>query len=139
MAMNRKQKRFADFVAMGFTQTEAYRRAYKGVTDDSARVLASDLIRNPEVQERIASYEARFKAKWEAAAEYAASHSLKWLKENARDRASIARLAADIAGRNKKQIEVTGADGGPLELRSLSDEDLAKLQAELDALKKKAG
>ena len=138
MALTRQRIRFADLVAMGFTQTDAYRKAFKGCADSTALVEASELMKLPEIQERIAGYDARFKANIEAAAEFASRKILPWMKENGRDRSSLARLAADMAGKNKKQLELSGPDGAPLEIANLSDADLERLQAEIDALKKKA-
>lgn len=138
MALNRRQARFADYVAMGFSGTEAYRRSYKGVTDDSASSLSHELLKNPEVQERIASYENRQKAQIERAFAFAVNQLPKWLAERGRDRASLARLAGDWGGKSKNKLEVTGADGGPLELSALSDADLERIQREIDELKKKA-
>jgi delta 1-pyrroline-5-carboxylate dehydrogenase len=123
---------------MGFSGAESYSRAYRGVTDDSAKTLASELMKNPEVQERIASYESRQKAQIERAFALAVNKLPAWIAEQGRDRASLARLAGDWGGKSKKQIELSGPDGDPIALAQLSDADLARIQAEIDALKKKA-
>ena len=55
MTLTAKQEAFAQAIADGMTQADAYRTAYdaEGMTDNTIYVKASELIRNDKVAERV--------------------------------------------------------------------------------------
>lgn len=99
-----QQRRFADFILQGKTQIEAHRLAgYKGKTDNARAASASEILRNPNVAEYLASKRAKAAEKVEI--------DLTWLIEEAADLYAECRQEGDRtnAGSNIQRLaQLTG-------------------------------
>ena len=136
-----KQKKFADLVLGGMTQAEAYRTAFNVNPNGSAKthaVNAHEIASKPHVRDYLNGVKAAATAKVQITIE-----TLLEELEEARDAAltseiaqSSAAVAASMAkakllGLDKTQIELTGKNGGPIEVRSQLISKIASALAKL--------
>ncbi len=123
-----KQKKFADLILSGTPQIDAYRTAFDVNLNGSAQAHAANanmIANKPHVRDYLNGIKAKATAKAQITLE-----SLLDELEEARDAAltseiaqSSAAVAASMAkakllGLDKTQIELTGKNGGPIEVRS---------------------
>jgi phage terminase small subunit len=129
---NARHERFAQELAKGNTQAEAYMLAGYSVTGNVAEAAASRLLRDVKIADRVAEIKARVAENAETRAAIDAAWVLKKaaelhdkaLKEN---QLSVAKGALDIIGKHvdvqafREQVEHRGL----IEYKNLSDEEIA--------------
>jgi phage terminase small subunit len=120
MALTPKQTLFvAEYLVNGLNATKAYKSA--GYAERNAEVCASQLLRNPKVAEAISAKTGKRLNKLEITADYvlgAIQESLEACRLGS-DHALVFK-GAELLGKHLKlftdKSEVTGKDGGPLEV-----------------------
>lgn len=139
-----KQEDFAQAIADGMTQADAYRAAYdtKRMKDSSIHCNASKLMADAKVAQRVAALKAKMAEKALWTREMSVKALVGAYKEgNASVKVSAVKELNVMHGYNAPhKVEVTGKDGTPLlspaEMQNLSDQDTNALLA---LLRKAAG
>lgn len=135
MALNPRQRLFVTHYLSGCSGAEAVRRAgYACKTPQAAAATADRLLRNVEIKAAIAA--AAEKA--ELSAEWATRRLMREATREGEGASHSARVRAlELLGRRfglfAEQLEVSGPAGGPIDLRVLTDAQLAQLDAILAA------
>jgi len=118
-----KQEKFAQCVASGMTQADAYRNSFdvrETTKDSSIHVSASKLMDDPKVWQRVEEIRKPIVQKAQITLE---SHleELRVLRELAKDASQLsAAIAAEVSrgkasGHYSDKVELTGKDGAPIE------------------------
>ena len=135
---NARQERFAQELAKGKSQSEAYRLAGYTAAGNAAEVNASRLIRNAKVAQRVAELQSRAAAKVEVTVADIA-RQLDEDREEAKKLGQAGAMVSASLGKAKvlgliiDRSEHTGRNGGPIEYRNLDEDEIdARLRALAD-------
>lgn len=133
MALTAKQEVFAQAIADGMTQADAYRTAYDAsrMKDSSIHVNASKLLSDAKVSQRVAELKAHLSTK----ALWTREMSVKALVQAYKEGGAGAKVSAVkelnlMHGYNAPvKLEHTGANGEPIkiQLSDLTDEQLLRI------------
>lgn len=135
-----REEKFAQGVADGLSQAEAYRQAYPRAAkwkDATVWNKASALMRKGEVLARVEELRAELakQALWSRMDSVATLKPIATGAEKDSDRIAAVKVLNEMHGYNAPtKTEITGANGGPIQhqdvsLLELSDDDLARIAA----------
>ena len=135
-----KREKFAQCVASGMTQADAYRSAFNvdKATAKSVQELASRLMANVKVRSRVAELRAPIVEKVGMTLETHLA-CLADLREDARNCGQYsAAISAEVArgkvcGYYVERKEHTGPDGGPIQLVGMTPAEFAQIAADMAA------
>jgi phage terminase small subunit len=118
--LNDRQRAFVRHYRECGNATEAYRRAGYDARGNSAEVNAHRLLRSPKVAKELARYEAKAERKSIATVDECFELWTALMRDDAiepKDRIKASELRAKAAGAFIERREITGANGGALEVR----------------------
>jgi phage terminase small subunit len=123
MALTPKQEKFCQCIADGMTQADAYRQSYNAarMSDNSIYSKASELMTDGKITSRVAEIKSQLedKALW---TREDSVRALKSVIEGGRpsDVTGAVKELNSMHGYNEpKKVELTGKDGGPMEIKTL--------------------
>lgn len=112
MALTDKHKRFADEFLIDMNATAAYLRAGYKCTEDAARVSASKLLTNPNIQEYIKLKQVKLEEKTEMTVEWILMQYKKIIENNIQIDPNIAKGALDSVAKHRgmftEKIKIEG-------------------------------
>ncbi len=124
MALTGKQELFAQSVASGMTQADAYRTAYNAarMKAETIHVKACELMRDGKVAERVENLrtEVAKKALWSREQSIEALKGVVNSPDRAGDITQAVKELNSMHGYNAP-VKVAGADGGPIKISILAD------------------
>jgi hypothetical protein len=124
MALTGKQELFAQSVAAGMTQADAYRTAYNaaGMKTDTIHVKASELMRNGKVSDRVENLRTELAEKglWSREQSIEALKGVVSNPDRAGDITQAVKELNTMCGFHAP-VKVAGADGGPVKIEVLAD------------------
>jgi hypothetical protein len=124
MVLTGKQELFAQSVAAGMTQADAYRAAYNAarMKTETIHVKACELMRNGKVAERVENLrtEVAEKALWSREQSIEALKGVVSNPDRAGDITQAVKELNSMHGYNAP-VKVAGADGGPVKIEVLAD------------------
>lgn len=135
-----REEKFAQGVADGLSQAEAYRQAFPSAAkwkDKTVWSRASELMARSEVLGRVEEIRAELakQALWSRMDSVATLKPIATGAEKDSDRIAAVKVLNEMHGYNAPiKTEITGANGGPIQhqdvsLLELSDDDLARIAA----------
>lgn len=135
MRLTSKQESFAQCVAKGMTQSDAYRAAYstKNMSDNSIHVNASKLMSNAKVSLRVAELRKQTELRQLWTREMSVRALIRAYKvaeggDNANAMTGAVRELNNMHGFNEPtKLEHTGKDGGPVKVVAMTAEDIKRV------------
>lgn len=120
MALSDKHMRFVDEYMIDMNGTAAYLRAGYTCTEEAARVSASKLLTNPNIVAEIATRQNVMQEKTGMSVQWVLDQYKTIIENNIQIDPAVAKGALDSVGKHygmfKDKVEVTGDNGGPLQV-----------------------